>query len=138
MRFDQLQLGHISVVEVKPDYEDDFDHRLSAGTEVRIIRLEATDETLLQADVHTWAVVGADARNQDALDDLFLRRTDWGLADGAGCALVSMTAELLGWDDERRACEEVRMERALRLARGIAETGEGSSLDPCPVGPGPV
>lgn len=73
MRFDQLQLGHISVVEVKPDYEDDFDHRLSAGTEVRIIRLEATDETLLQADVHTWAVVGADARNQDALDDLFLR-----------------------------------------------------------------
>ncbi|HXE56430.1 MAG TPA: FAD-dependent oxidoreductase [Gemmatimonadales bacterium] len=46
------------------------------------------------------------------LDDLLLRRSDWGLDPGRLPSVADAVADLLGWDDIRRAAERARLATA--------------------------
>lgn len=71
MRIDQIQLGRVRVIQVRPEDADDFGRQLPSGVEIRFIHLEAAGETVLQVEGQTWSVRGADPRSQEILDEIF-------------------------------------------------------------------
>lgn len=75
MEVSDLQVGQISVVELKPADGESFGISLSGRPEVILLRAEATGEVLLRIGTQVWAVVGADPRNSEALKRLVERRS---------------------------------------------------------------
>ena len=75
MKVSDIQVGQISVVELKPADDESFGISLPLKVEVSLLWAEATDEVLLHVGDQVWTVVGADPRNDEILANLLERRS---------------------------------------------------------------
>ena len=70
MKISDIRTGRATTVELRPADVDRFELSLPLESEVLLYHSDVTDETVIKIGDSVWAVTGADARNEEILNEL--------------------------------------------------------------------